>query len=64
MVGNRRGSLTLDMFTVADFEKGEFVRNIIEEEAGPTQTLVFNFNGTDYILSANQLKNEVAIYWK
>ena len=64
VVGNRRGSLTLDMFTVTDFDKGEFVRNVIEEEAGPTQTLVFNFNGTDYILSANQLKNEVAIYWK
>ena len=64
VVGNRRGSLTLDMFTVADLENGELVRNVIEEEAGPTQTLIFNFNGKDYILSANQLKNEVAIYWK
>ena len=64
VVGNRRGSLTLDLFTVTDLEKGEIVRNVIEEETGPTQTLVFNFNGCDYILSANQLKNEVAIYWK
>ncbi len=64
VVGNRRESLTLDMFTVTDLEKGELVRNVLEEEAGPTQTLVFSFDGKDYILSANQLKNEVAIYWK
>ena len=63
VVGNRRESLTLDMFTVQNLDKGELKRNCIEENAGPTQTLVFNCCGTDYILSANQLKNEVAIYW-
>lgn len=64
VVGNRRESLTLDMFAADDLEKGEVVRNVVETEAGPTQTLVFSFDGKDYILSANQLKNEVAIYWK
>jgi hypothetical protein len=63
VVGNRRGSFTLDLFKVNDFSKGEFSRTVIEEDAGPTQTQVFTANGTDYILSANQKKNEVAIYF-
>ncbi len=61
MVGNRRGSFTLDRFKVTD--KGQFTRESMEEEAGPTQTQVFKANNTDYILSSNQKKNEVAIYW-
>lgn len=63
MVGNRRGSFTLDMFKATNVDKGQFTREAIEEEAGPTQTLVFKANNTDYILSSNQKKNEVAIYW-
>lgn len=61
VVGNRRGPLTLNLYRYkAD---GSFNKEILEEQAGPTQTLVFTANGTDYILSANQLKNEVALYY-
>ena len=61
VVGNRRGPLTLNMYRrLAD---GTFVRETLEEEAGPTQTQVFTAGGTDYIMSANQLKNEVALYY-
>lgn len=61
VVGNRRGPLTLNMYRrLAD---GSFSRETLEEEAGPTQSLVFTADGTDYILSANQLKDEVAIYY-
>ena len=61
VVGNRRGPLTLNMYRrLAD---GSFSCETLEEEAGPTQTLVFTADGTDYILSANQLKDEVAIYY-
>jgi hypothetical protein len=42
---------------------GTFSRETLEEEAGPTQTLVFTAEGVDYILSANQLKDEVALYY-
>lgn len=63
VVGNRRGSLTLDLIKVVDWQAGKFSREAIEEEAGPTQTQVFSFGGKDYILSANQLKNEVALYY-
>lgn len=63
VVGNRRESLTLDMFTVVDLEKGQIERTPIEENAGPTQTQIFSVDGVDYILSANQLKNEVAVYF-
>ena len=35
----------------------------IEKEAGPTQTQVFTYNSRDYILSVNQRKNEVALYY-
>jgi hypothetical protein len=62
LVGNRRGSFTLDQFKVIDLEKGKFSRVVIEEDAGPTQTQVFRAGDTDYILSANQKKNEVALY--
>ncbi len=63
VVGNRRGPLTLNMYR--RLEDGSFSRETLEEEAGPTQTLVFTADdGTDYILSANQLKNEVALYYQ
>ena len=61
VVGNRRGPLTLNLYRPqAD---GSFAREILEEQAGPTQTQVFTAGGQDYILSANQLKNEVALYY-
>lgn len=61
VVGNRRGPLTLNLYQrKAD---GSFSRRILEEQAGPTQTQVFTAGGKDYILSANQLKNEVALYY-
>jgi hypothetical protein len=63
IVGNRRGSFTLDMFKVTDFASGNFSREVLEEDSGPTQTQVFTANNTDYILSANQKKNEVAVYY-
>lgn len=62
VVGNRRGTYTLDMYTCDNLAEGKFTLTVLEEEAGPTQTLVFNVEGTDYILSANQKKNEVAVY--
>jgi hypothetical protein len=63
VVGNRRGSFTLDLIKVIDLAKGKFSRQVIEEDAGPTQTQVFTANHTDYILSSNQKKNEVAVYY-
>ncbi len=62
VAGNRRDSLALEIFTVDNLDKGAVNRNVIEEEAGPTQTQVFAFENRDYILSANQRKNEVALY--
>lgn len=63
VVGNRRGSFTLDMFKVTDLASGNFSRKVLEQDAGPTQTQVFTAGNTDYILSANQKKNEVAVYY-
>jgi len=62
VVGNRSGSLALESFAVHDLSKGRYDRIVIEEDAGPTQTQVFSVGGIDYILSANQRKNEVALY--
>lgn len=64
VVGNRRGTFTLDLIKADDFAAGKFTVEQIEQEAGPTQTQVFTVDGTDYILSANQKKNEVALYTK
>jgi len=63
VAGNRSGSLALESFVINDLSKGEFDRLVIEEDAGPTQTQVFSTRGTDYVLSANQRKNEVALYF-
>lgn len=63
VVGNRADSLTLDMFKVNNLQAGNFSRQVMEENAGPTQTQVFSANGIDYILSSNQKKNEVALYY-
>ena len=63
VVGNRRESFTLDLFKVIDLASGKFSREVLEQDAGPTQTQVFKANNTDYILSANQKKNEVAVYY-
>ena len=62
VAGNRSGSLALEAFTVSDLAKGIVKRVVIEPNAGPTQTQVFSHASRDYILSANQRKNEVAIY--
>ena len=62
VVGNRSGSLALETFSVHDLLNGKFDRKVIEEHAGPTQTQVFSAGGTDYLLSSNQRKNEVALY--
>ena len=61
VVGNRRGPLTLNLYRRKT--DGSFGREILEDAAGPTQTQVFSAGGKDYILSANQLKNEVALYY-
>ena len=62
VVGNRGESMALERFVVKDLKSGVVEREIIEEGAAPTQTQVFSFQSTDYILSANQNKNEVALY--
>jgi hypothetical protein len=54
--------MNLECFTVSNINKGAVKKVVIEEGAGPTQTQVFSFGGKDYILSANQKKNEVALY--
>jgi hypothetical protein len=61
VVGNRRDSEALEMHIVKEIDKVEKV--IIEEHAGPTQVKVFHHEGKDYILSSNQIRNEVALYF-
>ena len=63
VVGNRRGPLTLQLLKLKDASDWSFDVVELEQEAGPTQTQVFTEAGVDYILSANQLKNEVVVYY-
>ena len=62
VAGNRSESLALETFTISNLLKGIVNRKVIEENAGPTQTQIFSHQSVDYILSANQRKNEVALY--
>ena len=61
VVGNRRDSESLEMHVVTALDKVE--KYIIEEHAGPTQTKIISHGNEDYILSSNQLKNEVVLYF-
>ena len=61
IAGNRRDSEALEMHVVVSIDKVE--KHIIEEHAGPTQIKIFNYDNKDYILSSNQIKNEVALYY-
>lgn len=62
IAGNRSDSLALEIFRIKDLSEGRVSRTVLERDAGPTQTQVFSCDSQDYILSANQKKNEVAIY--
>lgn len=62
VAGNRRDSLALEIFTIDNLDKGTVKKRVVEENTGPTQTQIFTWKHRDYILSANQVKNEVAIY--
>jgi len=62
VAGNRSGSLALEMFSVGNLLKGIVKKSVIETNAGPTQTQVWKVGSEDYIVSANQRKNEVALY--
>lgn len=62
VVGNRRDSEALELHKVIDLSEGRIEKIEIERNVGPTQTKLFHYGGTDYILSANQVKNEVVIY--
>ena len=64
VVGNRTGPETLELHRVRDLARGLVETTVIEEHATPTQTKVFTHHGRDYILSANQLRNEVALYYQ
>lgn len=61
-VGNRSGDASLELFRPA-VPKGNIEHICVEEAAGTTQTQFFRYQGTDYLLSANQLKSEAALYF-
>jgi hypothetical protein len=58
-VGNRRGAMALELI---QYENGQFTKHLLDENTAPTQTRFFVYNEVEYLLSANQNKNEVAIY--
>jgi len=62
IAGNRSDSLALELYAIKDLSAGRVHKKVLEENAGPTQTQVFSFRSQDYIMSANQRKNEVALY--
>ena len=59
-VGNRRGTMALEL---TQYENGQFAKHILEEDVAPTQSKFFTHKGVEYLLSANQNKNEVVIYY-
>ena len=64
VVGNRQGKQSLDLFMIHNLATRDISLSVIEESVGPTQTSIINFGSRDYILSSNQVKGEVALYFK
>lgn len=62
VVGNRSGNKELLLFSISDLEKNQVTKHVIEENAGPTQTMIFRRNSVDHILSSNHFLGEVALY--
>lgn len=63
-VGNRRGEAALELFCPGSDTFSHLERICVEKDTGTTQTQLFHCEGRDYILSANQLKNEAAVYYR
>jgi hypothetical protein len=58
-VGNRSGDASLILLQT---DGRRISSRLIESHTGTTQTQFFSHEGTDYLLCANQLKGEVALY--
>lgn len=61
VVGNRRDSGDLELHKIHNLSRIE--KNVIENNVGPTQIKVFRDKGVDFILSSNQGRNEVVLYY-
>ena len=61
VVGNRRESGDLELHTVHSLSNIE--KSVIESDVGATQTKLVSHNDIDHILSSNQTRNEVALYY-
>lgn len=62
-VGNRSGEAALELFCISEKSTCQFKRVCVEDKTGTTQTQLFHYKGKDYLLSANQLKGEAALYY-
>jgi hypothetical protein len=60
-VGNRRETEALEIHKVHSMTNIE--KTTIEDKVGPTQLKFFTYKDVDYLLSSNQAKNEVALYY-
>ncbi len=61
-VGNRRGSMGLEVHAVIDPGRLEMEKIVVENDVAPTQIKLFTHRSVQYILSANQLQNEIILY--
>jgi len=62
MAGSRSGEMDLSVFSIQSLVPFVAQRSIIDQGAGPTQTVVLHEDGQDLIFSVNQAKSEVAMY--
>lgn len=62
-VGNRSGEAALELFCISEKSTCQFKRVCVENKTGTTQTQLFHYKDKDFLLSANQLKGEAALYY-
>jgi len=61
VIGHREGNRDLLIFTW-DASKKEFRSDILDHGCGSANVYKYNYNGLDYLISANRENNEIALY--
>jgi hypothetical protein len=62
LIGHRKAERDLMFFTCTDPEKLTFQPQILDHNVGPANVLHYEYEGEDYILSANREIDEIALY--
>lgn len=62
LIGHRKGSRKLLMFSWRSGGQGEFKAEVLDTDAGAANVLCYEYGGSTYILAANRETDEIVLY--